>query len=78
MSTVHARRSRTRADVDTEALDWRSGLLAPVVRIVVEAALEAELDAHLTDGSEPRPAGSCATTPATGAAARRCGPRSAR
>ena len=33
------------------------GLLAPVVRLVVEGALEAELDAHLADRSQIRPCG---------------------
>jgi putative transposase len=57
VSTVHAWPGRIRADVDTDALDWRAGLLAPVVRLVVEAALEAELATHLADRSQVRPAG---------------------
>ena len=57
MNVVHAWPNRTGTDVDTEALDWRAGLLAPVVRLVVEGALEAELDAHLADRSQIRPCG---------------------
>ena len=57
VNVVHARPNRTGTDVDIEALDWRAGLLAPVVRLVVEGALEAELDAHLADRSQIRPCG---------------------
>jgi putative transposase len=56
MTLTHAWPTRAAAG-SADALDWRAGLLAPVVRAVVEAALEAELDVHLADRSLPRPPG---------------------
>jgi transposase-like protein len=50
--------------LDTESRGWRDGLLADVTRLVVEAALEAELAEHLranpgTAGSTRRTGGNC-------------------
>jgi len=55
MTVAHPWPARIGTGLDLDALDWRAGLLTPVVRMVVEAALEAELDVHLADHTQPRP-----------------------
>ena len=68
-----ARQLAERARAEGLQLTGPDGLLGRLTKVVLEGALEGELDAHLGYGSMIRPAGT-AVTPVTGTAPRPCSP----